>query len=51
MAVTINEMQVEMKDTPASASAAPAESNSNSHLDLQSALEMLRERNLRLQAD
>jgi hypothetical protein len=51
MAVTINEMQVEMKDMPATPSATPAEPKSDTHLDLQSALEMLRERKLRLQAD
>jgi len=51
MAVTINEMEVEMKDTPAPPSAAPSETKSDAHLDLQAALELLHERKLRLQAD
>jgi len=51
MAVTINEMEVEMKDTPAPPSTAPVESKPDAHLDLQSALEMVHERKLRLQVD
>ena len=51
MAVNINEMQVEMQDTPATPSPAPAESQADSERDLQSALEMLHERKCRLQAD
>jgi hypothetical protein len=51
MAITINEMEVEMKDAPVTSGAAPAEPKPDTHLDLQSALEMLHERKLRLQAD
>ena len=51
MAVTIDEMQVEMRDTAPQAAAAPAESKPESDVQLRSALEMLRERKSRLQAD
>lgn len=51
MAVTINEMEVEMQDSPAPPSAAPDEPKPDTHIDLKSALEMLHERKLRLQAD
>jgi len=51
MALTINEMEVEMQDAPAPPKAAPAETKPDTHMDLQSALEMLHERKLRLQAD
>lgn len=50
MAVTINEMQVEMQDTPAPPNAAAPEPKPEK-TDLRSALEMVHERKLRLQAD
>lgn len=51
MAVSINEMQVEVQDTPAPANAPPAETKSGKQIDLRSALEVLHERELRLRAD
>jgi len=51
MAVTINEMEVEATDTSATPSAAPAEPKPGTSLNLRSALEMLQERKLRLEAE
>jgi hypothetical protein len=51
MAVTINEMEVETIDTSATPSAAPSQAKPDTSLDLQSALQMLHERKLRLQAE
>jgi hypothetical protein len=51
MAVSINEMQVEVQDTPAPANTPPAESKTDKQVDLRSAMEMFRERELRLRAD
>ncbi|MGB8885981.1 MAG: hypothetical protein WCC87_04615 [Candidatus Korobacteraceae bacterium] len=51
MAVTINEMQVEMQDPPQPANVPAAESKPAKSSDLRSELEMIRERKLRLQAD
>jgi hypothetical protein len=51
MAVTINEMQVDMQDTPQPPNAPAAESKPEKQSNLRSELEMIRERSLRLQAD
>jgi hypothetical protein len=50
MAVTIDEMHVEVKDTPAPPSATP-EVKTEKPADLRSELEKVRERNFRLRAD
>ena len=52
MAVTIDEMHVEVKEAaPGAGSAASAQEPAKKEVDLRSALEMLHERKLRLQAD
>jgi hypothetical protein len=51
MAVSINEMQVEVQEPPAPANTPPTESKAEKQIDLRSALEMLHERELRLRAD
>lgn len=51
MAVTINDMQVDMQDTPQPANPPAADSKPEKQSDLRSELEMVRERQLRLQAD
>ena len=53
MAVTISEMHVDVQAAPPSAAAAPAKSDDKAKkdLNLNQALELLRERTLRLLAD
>jgi hypothetical protein len=51
MAVTINEMQVDMQDTPQPANVPAAESKPEKQANMRAEMEMIRERQLRLQAD
>jgi hypothetical protein len=51
MAVTIDEMQVEVQQSSPSANSATANAEPKKDLDLNETMEMLRERNLRLRAD
>lgn len=51
MAISINEMQVEVQEPAAPASNPAAESKTEKQIDLRSTLEMLHERELRLRAD
>ena len=51
MAVTIDEMQVDVKDANAQQAAPAAAAQSGGNVDLRSALAILRERELRLKAD
>jgi hypothetical protein len=51
MAVTIDEMHVEIQEPAQSASPATSTSKQKRDLDLKVALEMIQERNLRLRAD
>jgi len=51
MAVTINEMNVEVKPPTAPVASVPTAAEKSRKLDLQSALEMLHERKHRLRVD
>jgi hypothetical protein len=51
MAVTIDEMHVEVQSSPAPASAPVAGPDSKKNVALREAMEMLHERKLRLRAD
>jgi hypothetical protein len=51
MAVTIDEMHVEVQQAPQAASAQPANSEPKKDVDLHEALQMLNERKRRLLAD
>jgi len=51
MAVTIDEMHVDVQQTPAAASAPAGNGEPNKDVDLCEALQMLQERKLRLLAD
>lgn len=51
MAVTIDEMHVEVQNSPPSANSATAQTEPKKEVDLYEAIEMLRERKLRLRAD
>ena len=51
MAVTIDSMQINLKEAPPPASAPPSKAKPEQQIDLRSALEMLHERKFRLQAD
>jgi hypothetical protein len=51
MAVTIDEMHVEVQPAPAAASPAPPSAEPKKDLKLNEALELLRERECRLRAD
>jgi hypothetical protein len=51
MAVTIDEMHVEVQESPPSANSATAQAEPKKDLDLKEAIEMLLERKLRLRAD
>jgi hypothetical protein len=51
MAVTIDEMHVEVQESPPVANSATAAAQPKKDLDLNQAIEILRERNLRLRAD
>jgi hypothetical protein len=51
MAVTIDEMHVEVQQAPKAAGAEPASADPKKDVDLQEALQILHERKLRLRAD
>jgi hypothetical protein len=51
MAVTIDEMHVDVQQASPAANAQPSNAEPKKSMELQEALEMLRERNLRLRAD
>jgi hypothetical protein len=51
MAVTIDEMHVEVQQPPASANPSASTEKPQKNLDLRAALEMIQERKLRLRAD
>ena len=51
MAVTIDEMHVEVQRTPKAANAEPANADPKKDVDLHEALQILHERKLRLRAD
>jgi hypothetical protein len=51
MAVTIDEMHVEVQQAPKAANAEPANADPKKDVDLHEALQILHERKLRLRAD
>jgi hypothetical protein len=51
MAVTIDEMHVEVQEPALPAAASTSDDKTKKEIDLRSALELLRERKLRLRAD
>ncbi len=51
MAVTIDEMHVEVQPAPQAANAQPANADAKKDVDLQEALQILHVRKLRLRAD
>ena len=51
MAVSIGQMDIELEETPAPSGGSSTDGKTEKPIDLEAALEMLRERKLRLKAD